>query len=164
MAEQHLDSRPECTYCLSAGHGALTCEFMDGDSSIICVFKYKWSLPRCTYCLLTWLGCWLPVVILSLRSPKPLKSLELLLQWESERVVIEKVCLMVFLVRILEKKLTVFCGDFHWIPLLFKVDLARTGLWGWNRGRVFHWVLGCQNLSQRKLSLYCFLGWSQVSG
>ena len=41
MAEQHPDSRPECTYCLSAGHGVCTCEFMDGDSSIICVFKYK---------------------------------------------------------------------------------------------------------------------------
>lgn len=31
MAEQHPDSRPECTYCLSAGHGVRTCEFMDGD-------------------------------------------------------------------------------------------------------------------------------------
>lgn len=64
----------------------------------------------------------------------------------------------------LRKKLNTFCRDFHWIPLLFRIDLARIGLWGWDRGRVFHWVLGDAKTSVRKLSLYCFLGWLQVSG
>ena len=44
-----------------------------------------------------------------------------------------------------------FCSYFHWIPLLFRVDLARIGLWGWNRGRLS--VGGCQNLSQKIKSL-----------
>lgn len=49
----------------------------------------------------------------------------------------------------LRKKLNTFCRDFHWIPLLFRVDLARIGLWGWDRESVSLSIGGWQNLSQK---------------
>lgn len=75
MAEQHPDSRPECTYCLSAGHGALTCEFMDGDSSIICVFKYKMKFATLYLLPVNMTGLLTSCSDFITQEPKPLKSL-----------------------------------------------------------------------------------------
>lgn len=51
-------------------------------------------------------------VVLSLRSPKSLKSPVLLLYRESERVLIEKICPCHFPCQVLRKKQNMFCRDF----------------------------------------------------
>lgn len=98
-----------------------------------------------------------PLVVLSLQSPKSLRSPVLLLYRDSERVVIGKIRLTLFLVSVLGKA-NVFSRDPRRILPLPWAGLARIGFWGLGQRQIVPLSLeGCQNLRKIRVCI-SFLG------